>query len=168
VDGTKSTYNFFDAYCYSYRESSFFFNTGENTHVVKIYPGISLSLQEKEQILVADRRSDIQQNPSIYQHNYFIFSKILINGTTVTGQLEPEDHSQISYWLQGRRLYFSVPAHQVGNILALYDIKGALIYKGYLDSTVFEVPLSIQNGLFVARILEKNSSKYISLKIAVK
>ena len=83
VDGTKSTYNFFDAYCYSYRESSFFFNTGENTHKIKIYPGIPLTLQEKEQILVADKRSDIQKNPSKYQHNYFIFSKILVNGTLI-------------------------------------------------------------------------------------
>jgi len=131
IDGNGNTVDFFDPYCYYYRENNFFLSAARGTHTVKIYPGTPFTLSEKEAKLLADQRSDIQNNPSKYENNYIIFNKILINGsmnTPVTGTQIVTDSHDITVTSRDRHLLVSVPEDNIGSRLAVYNLLGNLIY----------------------------------------
>lgn len=83
IDGDQRELNAFDPYCSYWRESFRFIKLAENTeHFVKIYPSPNqLSLSEKREILNPEKRKlELDENPSVFEINELIFSKILLDG----------------------------------------------------------------------------------------
>jgi len=81
IDGKLNEKSGFDGYCSYYRINNFFVDCEPGLHEVVIQPAASLSLQEKEDKLNnPKRRENIRKNPAKYDHNYLIFSDVLILG----------------------------------------------------------------------------------------
>lgn len=83
ADGTKYEYTVFDGYCSYWRKAALFLELPDaGEHRIKIYPSpVSLSLDEKREILNHDRRKeDLDHHPEKYSGNELIFSGIFING----------------------------------------------------------------------------------------
>jgi lysophospholipase L1-like esterase len=81
IDGKPYEKSGFDGYCSYYRINNFFVDCEPGLHEVVIRPAAPLSLQEKEEKLNnPERQMDIRNNPAKYDHNFLIFSDVLILG----------------------------------------------------------------------------------------
>jgi lysophospholipase L1-like esterase len=81
IDGKPYEKSGFDGYCSYYRINNFFVDCEPGLHEVVIRPAAPLSLQEKEDMLnKPERQEDIRNKPAKYDHNYLIFSDVLILG----------------------------------------------------------------------------------------
>jgi hypothetical protein len=173
VDGKASIINFFDPYSSYYRENSFFISADPDTHIVKIYPAAPLTLQQKESILLPDVQQDIQQNPSKYQHNYIIFSKILVNGSIIDFPLSGSGVTVTAdgyeFRVDRNTLFIENPGEDGSpgvKAVSLLNLNGMIVYQHPVLADMVRIDLTpLPRGLYIVRIRDRFTTEAFKISV---